>query len=202
MNHRFLSIIIVGLACNFAVAQTTPTDNTNQSLTERFRSFRANADTYGEYKVMKATELNTFWGIVEDSLAVKNSTMTADAATITSLKNTIDGLEQELSSTQADLEESKAESSSIVILGAQINKQRFTIFFWILTFVLLSGLGIMTFKFKNSNTVTKRALGDKRELDEQIQALRHKYTEREIVLKRELQTERNKVEELRNKVMA
>ena len=202
MNRHFLSIMLLSLVFNVGLAQTEQPESSAQSLTERFKSFRANADNYGEYKVIKATDLNSFWSVVEDSLKVKNSAIASGNENIVSLNSTIEGLQQELGTSQANLEESKAESSSIVILGSQVNKQSFAIFFWVITSVLILALGAMTFLFMRSNAITKQTLADKKELDDKVNDLRHKYTEREIVLKRELQTERNRVEELKNKVMS
>ena len=204
MNRQILSILIAFLFVNVSFAQTEtevePVENL--SLTEQFRAFRAEADNYGEYKVIKASKLNTFWSIVQDSLKLKNTAIASGAATEVTLKSTIVGLEENLSTTQVALEESKAESASLSVLGMQVDKQNFAIAFWVITLLLAAALAVMIFLYKQSNVVTKRTLKDNQDQSTEIIELRQKYMDREIKLKRELQTERNRVEELRNKIMA
>lgn len=202
MNRPILSILILCLVFNISFAQSDTEPAKDLTLTEQFKAFRADANIYGEYKVVKATTLNSFWSTVEDSLKVKNNTITANASTITELNSTIAGLEVDLSSTQVSLEESKAESASLAVMGMQVDKHNFASAFWIITFILIVGLVVIAFMYTRSNKVTEKTLKDNEGLSKEISDLRHKYMDREIVLKRELQTERNRVEELRNKVMA
>ena len=202
MTRPVLSILILFLSFNFLSAQTDNEPAEELTLTEQFKAFRADADIYGEYKVIKATKLNSFWSVIEDSLAVKNTAISDNATTIITLNSTISDLEESLSTTTVSLEESKAESASLSVLGMQVDKNNFVIAFWIITIILVAALVVMTIKYTQSNIITRRTLKDNDAQSTEINDLRHKYMDREIVLKRELQTERNKVEELRNKVMA
>ena len=81
-------------------------------------------------------------------------------------------------------------------------KQNFAIVFYIILVLLLTAIGILTFLYSQSNAVTKRTIKDNDDLQVDIKEMRQKYMDREILLKRELQTERNLVEELKNKVIA
>ena len=203
--HHISKVILASIFISFgAVAQddTPEVDPSTQSLTEQFRTFRSDAENYGEYKVVKGSKLNSFWSIVEDSLAVKNNAIAAGNTLTAELNGTITGLETEFSSTEASLAESQAESSSISILGIAFAKQSFAIFFYIIMVVLLLVIGALTFMYTQSNLVTKGTIRDNDDLHNEIKEMRQKYMDREIVLKRELQTERNLVEELKNKVIA
>ena len=203
--NRILKVILSLVLISFGAAaqeDTPKVDPSTQSLTEQYRTFRDDAENYGAYKVLKATELNSFWGIVQDSLAVKNKSIKDGNALSAELSTTITGLETELSTTQVSLAESQAESSSISILGIMVVKQNFAITFYIILVLLLAAIGILTFLYSQSNVVTKRTIKDNDDLQVDIKEMRQKYMDREILLKRELQTERNLVEELKNKVIA
>ena len=196
-----LSLVLISFAAT-AQDETLKVDPSTQSLTEQYRTFRDDAENYGAYKVLKATELNSFWGIVQDSLAVKNKSISEGNALSAELSTTITRLETELGTTQVSLAESQAESSSISILGIMVVKQNFAIAFYVILVLLLTAIGILTFLFNQSNAVTKRTIKDNDDLQVEIKEMRQKYMDREILLKRELQTERNLVEELKNKVIA
>jgi hypothetical protein len=201
ISKVILLLILVSFGVN-AQDDTPKVDPSTQTLTEQFRTFRDNAENYGSYKVLKGTELNSFWGIVQDSLAVKNKSIQVGNTLNSELSGTITGLETELGTTQVSLAESQAESSSISILGIMVVKQNFAIVFYIILVLLLATIGILAFLYSQSNSVTKRTIKDNDDLQVDIKEMRQKYMDREILLKRELQTERNLVEELKNKVIA
>jgi hypothetical protein len=201
ISKVILLLILVSFGVN-AQDDTPKVDPSTQTLTEQFRTFRDDAENYGSYKVLKATELNSFWGIVQDSLAVKNKSIQVGNTLNSELSGTITGLETELGTTQVSLAESQAESSSISILGIMVVKQNFAIVFYIILVLLLATIGILAFLYSQSNSVTKRTIKDNDDLQVDIKEMRQKYMDREILLKRELQTERNLVEELKNKVIA
>jgi hypothetical protein len=202
---RISKVILLLILVSFGVSaqdDTPKVDPSTQTLTEQFRTFRDDAENYGSYKVLKATELNSFWGIVQDSLGVKDKSIQEGNVLSTDLSTTITGLETELGTTQVSLAESQAESSSISILGIMVVKQNFAIVFYIILVLLLATIGILAFLYSQSNSVTKRTIKDNDDLQVDIKEMRQKYMDREILLKRELQTERNLVEELKNKVIA
>lgn len=201
ISKVILSLMILSFGAK-AQDDTPKVDPSTQNLTEQFRTFRDDAENYGAYKVLKATELNSFWGIVQDSLAVKNKSIREGNALSAELSATITGLETELATTQVSLAESQAESSSISIFGIMVVKQNFAIAFYIILVLLLAAIGILAFLYKQSNVVTKKTIKDNDDLQVDIKEMRQKYMDREILLKRELQTERNLVEELKNKVIA
>lgn len=201
ISKVILSLVLISFGAT-AQDDTPKVDPSTQSLTEQYRTFRDDAENYGAYKVLKATELNSFWAIVQDSLAVKNKSIKEGNALSAELSTTITGLETELGTTQVSLAESQAESSSISILGMMVVKQNFAIAFYIILVLLLAAIGILAFLYSQSNSVTKRTIKDNDDLQVDIKEMRQKYMDREILLKRELQTERNLVEELKNKVIA
>lgn len=190
-----------GVATSFAQTQDQEPDMSTMSLDEQFKYFRANSENYGEYKVMKGTELNSFWSVVQDSLKGKNMAITTRDEEIAKLNQTITGLETNLGNTQTELTKSQEESAGLPIFGILIDKGGFAIFFYIFSAVLLITIGVLGFLFSTSNNVTRQTTKDNDDLHEQMKELRQKFMDREIILKRELQTERNLVEELKNKVI-
>ena len=198
---KIIFIILFGVGTGFAQTQQEEPNMSKMTLDEQFKYFRNNSENYGEYKVMKATKLNSFWSVVQDSLKTKNSSIVARDSEIAQLASTIDGLQNELEQTKEALTSSQEESAGIPVFGILINKGSFVIFFYIFSAVLLVAIGVLAFLFSTSNTVTRQTSKDNDELHAQMKELRQKFMDREIVLKRELQTERNLVEELKNKVI-
>ena len=63
--NRILKVILSLVLISFGAAaqeDTPKVDPSTQSLTEQYRTFRDDAENYGAYKVLKATELNSFLG--------------------------------------------------------------------------------------------------------------------------------------------
>lgn len=199
---KIIFLLLFVTVTGFAQTQQDEPDFSTMSLDEQFKYFRSDAENYGEYKVLKATKLNSFWSVVQDSLKTKNGSIAERDTEIASLNSTISGLETNLEETKTALQQSEEESAGIPVFGILINKGGFVIFFYIFSAVLLIAIGVLAFLFSTSNSVTRQLTKDNESLHVQMKDLRQKYMDREIVLKRELQTERNLVEELKNKVIA
>jgi len=77
-------------------------------------------------------------------------------------------------------------------LGVQTTKATYSIVMWSFVVLLLSFLGFFIFKFNQSNTITKEAKGNLKELELEFEEHRRKALEREQKVMRKLQDELNK----------
>ena len=161
-----------------------------------------NSETYTEYKVIKISKLNNFWKALSDS-------MQANAKEINDLKATIDkqnagttSLNNKIEDLQKQLDESNFYRDRISLLGINMLKGTYNIILWGIIIGLGILAGILFAGFKRSNSVTREKKRDYENLHEELESFRKRTHEREAKLARDLQTEVNTNEELRNKLNA
>ena len=193
------SFSVVLLAFALTIGNSSAQDSP-QSLSSQFFELRDNSESYNEYKVIKSYSLNEFWNTVEDSLSGYRSQINLANKEIASLKTRIDKLNQDLNSIQETLEKSEARNDKIAFLGIFVNKSLYNIIVW----GIIAGLGFLAgmlfISFKNNFKVTKKARKDFDDLVIEFEEYRRISREKQMKMGRELQTERNRTEELSEKI--
>jgi septal ring factor EnvC (AmiA/AmiB activator) len=197
-----LSVVIIlgvgfsGLSPVDAVAQS-PSTRTPSTLQEQFVFLKEESNTYKDKKIIRETELNQFWTNVRDSLAQVHQQLARTKNNINAQEAEIDTLNARLESQRQMVEESEHASTHISVLGIDILKNSFLSFFWItasvLTLLLLGAL----YQYRHSKMVTSKTQYNLRAIQRELEDFRKKSLEKERKLRRELQTERNRVEELK-----
>ncbi|MGB3781121.1 MAG: hypothetical protein WA960_22340 [Tunicatimonas sp.] len=191
-----LGIGLSGLSLDDAVAQS-PTTKTPSTLREQFVFLKEESNTYKDKKIIRETELNRFWTNVRDSLSQVHQQLARTKNNINTQKSEIDTLNAKLESQREMVEESEHASTHISVMGIDALKNNFLSFFWItasvLTLLLLGAL----YQYRNSKMVTSRTQYNLRAIQRELEDFRKKSLEKERKLRRELQTERNRVEELK-----
>ena len=191
-----LGIGLSGLSPNDVVAQS-PTTQTPSTLNEQFVFLKEESNTYKDKKIIRETELNRFWTNVRDSLSQVHQQLALTKNNINARKAEIDTLNAKLESQRQMVEESEHASTHISVMGIDILKNSFLSFFWItasvLTLLLLGAL----YQYRNSKMVTSKTQYNLRAIQRELEDFRKKSLEKERKLRRELQTERNRVEELK-----
>jgi len=169
-------------------------------LSGRFKALKDESESYNEYKVIKTYKLNTFWKEVEDSLNGYRNDVDNAHAEIAQLNNKIDLLTQELAGVKNTLAESEARNSTIAFLGIEINKGVYNTIVW----AIIAGLIFLTISmfiaFKNNHVLTKKAKKDYKDVLHEFEEYRKTSREKQMKLGRELQTERNKLEDLKTRM--
>ena len=191
-----LSIGLPGLSLNNVVAQT-PSTRTPSTLQEQFVFLKEESNTYKDKKIIRETELNRFWTNVRDSLLQVHRQLARTENNINAQEAEIDTLNARLESQRQMVEESEHASTHISVMGIDILKNNFLSFFWItasvLTLLLLGAL----YQYRHSKMVTSKTQYNLRAIQRELEDFRKKSLEKERKLRRELQTERNRVEELK-----
>ena len=180
---------------NYVHGQELESANT-RSLNDQFDELMSTSQTYNLYKAVKEEKLVTFEKALGDTLITKNEAIADGIARIKVLNTQIEEQDKGLAALEEELQVSKSKSDGIEFFGSLILKKNFVIIFWLVTSVLLIALLVALFLFKQSNIVTVRSVKALEEAEESLKTLRHNALEREMKLKRELQTERNKLTEL------
>lgn len=185
---------------NFAAqAQTDAGDN---SLSGQFRELKQSSNNYQEYKVVRERNLDLFWKNVQDTLAGRQRQMLEAQQQIQEQQQEINRQSQEIKERTEEVAESEYEKAHIQVLGMDIRKETYKTFNWVVIGLLLLLLGIALYNHRNSKRFAHRKRADLDALEMEFQDFKTRSRERETKLMRELQTERNAVEELNQQLDA
>jgi septal ring factor EnvC (AmiA/AmiB activator) len=172
------------------------------TLKNRFNDIYSNSESYNEYKVIKNTRLRGFWKIVEDSLDFYRSKINEKAAMIQTQIDQNKSLEAKIKDLETSLEESRYNTDRINFMGVTMKK---TLYNWIV-WLLIAGLTAAAIYAMSGYIYLKRASHARKkefkELVEEFEDYRKKSYETKIKMGRELQDERNLVEELKLQISA
>ena len=167
------------------------------SLNVKYQQMIEDTETFNQYKVIPRTRIDNFWAEVMDSLQADSRSIRLLTAQVEAQNDSIQGLSVELTNVQQKLDESLTQNNSIIFLGIELSKGAYHVIVWTLIVVVLILAGIFYMMFAKSNRITTRA---KKELDTlQLAFEEHKNQSREkqIKLKRELQTAVNSIDEMK-----
>jgi FtsZ-binding cell division protein ZapB len=196
LSIYFILIFLVGVTSNVqSQEQEGP-----QSLNEQFGQMVEDSESYQDYKVIKRTRLNSFWGIVTDSIQGLENHIRDNKQTIQLQKKEVDELKNKVSALEKQLQESEDLNNNIVFAGMAMKKSHYNVMVWgvIILLVLVIAIGYGTFRM-NARGI-KQLNRDLEETDNEFNEYKRITKEKEVKLCRELQTERNTVEELRNRL--
>ena len=172
------------------------------TLKDYFNDIYRNSESYNEYKVIKNTRLRSFWKIVEDSLNLYRSKIDEKAAMIQTQIDKNKSLEAKIKDLETSLEESRYNTDRITFLGITMKKNLYNWIVWL----LIGGLAAAAFYAMSGYLYLKRASHTRKkefkELVEEFEDYRKKSYETKIKMGRELQDERNLVEELKLQISA
>ena len=202
MKTSTLLIVLVFLFSSFhsfsqdSQEETTEPDNT---LENQFRVMKSSSNTYQIYKVVKLTSLDEFWRTVSDSLKVERGEVKSLKAEVVGLNAEVSNLEGQIAVRDSHLEEQEFQIEHMSFLGMSITKGAYVTITWIIIFVLFFTAIILYFRFKSANRITVKAKNEYSELDEEFENHKKRARETESKIKRELQTELNTVQELKQK---
>jgi Sec-independent protein translocase protein TatA len=196
------NFIITVFLLFISLAVYSQSDDPNQTLRQQFQDMLESSESYTEYKVIKRTKLSEYSRAVEDTLAGNRSQISGLNNEVADLKSQVKQLSTRITDLESQLEESEALRESLVFLGIPLHKATYHLIVWI----LIAGLvvfGVFAYtSFIRSNKVTGKTRKEIKELELEYEEHKKKSHEKQIKMGRELQTERNLVEELKAKLKA
>lgn len=196
INRMLLLGLALCLALTTGFAQEAPgtLDGQFNELIESSNSVKSSSGR--EYKVVNLQDINNIWKNVQDHMAASKQEFETTQDKVESLNQEVSKLTQKIDEQQSIVEASEHAATHISVLGLDIPKDKFVGAFWITTAILLVLLAGAIFQFKRSRNVTQRTQLNFMQLQEEMEELRRTSLEKERRLRRELQTERNAVEEM------
>ena len=192
LNTAYSVLALTLLIIPACVAQHNETVE-NQDLNSQYSQMLDNAETYTEYKVIKQVKLNSFWQSVQDSIKMINGLKEDSRATINSQSIKIAELKESVTEKEKIIQSSDFEKEHISVLGMDINKSAYSITSLILYSLLLAGAVSIFLQARSCIKDSRLAKANLKELENEFEDYKKNALEKQMKLKRELQTERNKL---------
>ncbi len=200
-NSTLVILLFLILSIVFPGRTAAQSDDTgDKNLREQFQDMLDKSETYTEYKVIKRSRLSDYTRAVQDTLAQYRKTIKGLRDEVADQKSQIAQLTRRIEDLEAQLARSEELRESLTFLGIEMYKTTYHLFVWIVIGGL-AAFGVFAYtSFMRSNRITAKTKKEFRELELEFEEHKKRNYEKQIKLGRELQTERNKVEELRTKL--
>jgi len=193
-----LSCFIISLATLAQPAAELALEKDSKTLNDRYSLMREKSQTFNDYKVIKEYILDGMWKITNDTIREINSRLTAS-------RDEVIQLQQQLNSALATVEqkeESMADiefaSTHITVLGMDFAKGLFIGIVSFLLLGLLLLLGLVTGRLKMMYLSLKEKIDAQNSISKEFENYKRMALEKQMKLSRELQNERNKMEQLKS----
>jgi len=170
-----------------APVQTGPVDN---SLNGQFNTF------YKRMERWQQADANTFHKNFMDTLNLERRKLKEANAKLAEQTKTVAALQGDVSTKDQTLSQSLTKVNSIGFLGIPMSKSAYNVLMWGLVLVLGGGLAAVIFLSASSRREAAYRIQLHDELSQEFAAYKAKANEKEKKLARELQTERNKLDDL------
>jgi septal ring factor EnvC (AmiA/AmiB activator) len=185
------------LAVSALMAQETTT--VDETLKNQFDELKSKSNNYQIYKVVKESSLDNFWSSVRDTIKADRTKINELLKEVAALKSEVSSLNAQVAERDAKLEEQVYQIEHMEFMGIGLTKGTYIVFTWILIFALLIAALILYFRFQSANKITVQTRKEYQSLQNEFEEHRQRTRENETKLKRDLQTEINRVEELKGK---
>jgi len=198
INRIFCTVMLTVFFGGLAHAQVmTDADQLDQQFEElKSNSNSVKSGSGREYKVINLQNLNSLWNDVQELMAASGEEIEKTKSQVDALNKEVANLSQRVEAQQASIQESEFASTHLSVLGIDIPKDKFVATFWITIGVLIVLLAVAVYQYKLTRDSTRRTQINFMQLQEEMEELRKTSLEKERRLRRELQTERNMIEEL------
>ncbi len=169
-----------------------------QTLDEQFYEMKKNAYSYKEYKNIKEVTLNEFWKVVQDSLNTKEKKIVSAQSTISAQEEKITELNTTIGEQKSTIDEKEFDTQHINVMGLDMGKESYKMFNMITIAILIVVAGLLFYQFNHSKKFAVTKKKDYEKLSGEFEEYKRNALEKQMKLRRELQTERNKIDEIRS----
>jgi len=173
--------------------------NTDPSLNGQYRFMLSRTRTSADgYKMVAGYRLDQLWKSVSDTLRKERSERKGLQQKLTEQEKMVSYLKTEISGKDASLTENTNKVNEIRFLGIAFEKGTYNIIVWSLIGALAIALIIVIARSGKNIIEAKHRSQLYNEISDEYQAYKTKAVEKERKLARELQDERNRLDELTN----
>lgn len=164
--------------------------NTDKSLSGQYQYVASKVYNY------QKPPLAAFYKNVTDSLRAERKKSRELQQKLSAQGKTVAGLQSDVTAKEQSLSESNAKADAISLLGIPVTKTLYNTIMWGLVIVFGAVATIVLLQSGSARREAKYRIKLYEELDEEYKAYKVKANDKEKKLARELQTERNKIDEL------
>jgi hypothetical protein len=177
-------------------AQDT-TETVDKSLPGQYREIIQKSKNNDQgYKIINPAKLSRFQKNFADSLRQTRSKLSEAQNTIAVQNKTINTLKADLNSKDHSLTESRTMVDEISMLGISVKKSTYNWIMWGLVLLLGAALAFVVLRSVSYRKEARYRSNLYSDLSEEFQSFKTKSTDKEKRLARELQTEKNRLDEL------
>ena len=207
-------LFIIGFTAFFSLLATAQSETEQQDLTQsrtrsttevfqeekqypatiegQFDELVDKSGNWEKFKLVKKESIYTFKKTLLDSIKGQKSLLREKLDTISVQSSRIKELNLNIQNLQSELDKEKNRNDSIDFFGLTIEKGVYSIIVWGIIAVLTILLVIFISRYTSSNSITRGALKDLEDLQNEYEEYRTKAIEREQKVRRQLQDEINK----------
>jgi hypothetical protein len=196
MTRFVLLLCLLSSHLSFSQQAITALEAKDHSLTERYQLMKSNSQTFQDYKVIKEFVLDGVWKIVVDSINRQKLLIRQSLENVSRLEASLKSVELVLKKERDAAAQVEFDSTHISVLGIDFNKGTFlTVMSFIFAgCIILISLTIGRMNFMRVRMKEKTMIADL--INNEYEEFKRKTLEKQTKLSRELQTERNRIEEL------
>lgn len=178
-------------------AEASLEKNTN-TLEERYFIMKNKSETFNEYKVIKEYILDGMWKLTQDSIQHQQALLQQAREEITQLKSQVAATAAALQLKEDSMEEVVHASTHINVLGISFGKNAFLGLVAAIMGGLVLVIALVTGRMKLVYTSLKEKMDLEHSLSREFENYKRNALEKQMKLSRELQDERNRLEEMRS----
>lgn len=179
--------------------RTDTIKNTDFSLNGQYNFMLSRSRTTNSYKLVNPYRLSSLWQSVNDTLKKERQQLVQAKAKVVEQETTIANLQNELTGKENSLNSHNLKLSEINFLGLTLDKNLYHILVWSIIGILVIALVVVIARSTKNILEAKHRTQLYDEIAAEYQSFKAKSNEKERKLARELQDERNLVEEMKNR---
>lgn len=200
----FFTLVIFNLPVKQAIAQDSTTVVPNSvivdpSLKGQYESLLYRSKVYYGFKLINPYKLTLFYKNVADSIRAERTIRKKTEARLTEQNAVITKLNDQIKGKESSLASSNSKIDEITFLGIAFSKSSYNTLVWTIIIVLGLALAFVIIRSAKSIQEAKYRTGLYEEISQEYQTYKTKANEKEKKLARELQDERNKLEDYKNR---
>lgn len=199
-KKNFLTVLTL-LCCCLLAQLTMAQDSTSvdPSLSGQYRLMLSKSKTLNGYKLVNPSRLSSFYRSVVDTIKKERKRHQQAELRIKEQTKSISTLNTEIKNNKVSLASSNSRLDEISILGISFSKSTYNTIVWTLIILLALTLTVVTVRSAKSVQEARYRSNLYDEISQEYQAYKVKSNEKEKKLARELQDERNKLEEFKSR---
>lgn len=206
-----LTFLIISLSLIQAKAQVYPAvisvaDSTKKaqwpvdpSLKGQYELLLAKSKTYYGFKLINPSRLASYYRSVADSIKKERAGRKTTQTKLIEQSKTIAALNDQIKGKESSLASSNSKIDEISFIGISFEKSTYNVMVWSIIILLALALAIVIIRSAKNIHEAKYRAELYEEISKEYQTYKTKANEKEKKLARELQDERNKLDEYKNR---